>query len=116
VPDAGGGNRAAHSYGRPDLTDWVGERQGIVPPGRLGSLQPSGMGERNLVLDKKKEEQVVEEVLPALTSEFPAPADRPLYSALNCDRFLDTFGMRLPDWQEALRLAMDSARGHRIVI
>ncbi len=46
------------------------------------------------------------EILPAATSEFPAPAQRPLYSALDCSRFSQTFGLRLPAWKQALRLAM----------
>ena len=45
-------------------------------------------------------------LLPALTADFPTPAQRPLFSALDCQRFMDTFNLRLPDWQEALTLAM----------
>jgi dTDP-4-dehydrorhamnose reductase len=59
--------------------------------------------------DPAREEQIVEEIQPAETAEFPTPAVRPLYSPLNCARFSETFGLRLPDWQEALRLALDSA-------
>lgn len=36
------------------------------------------------------------------TREYPLPAPRPAYSVLNTDKLLDTFGLRLPDWQEAL--------------
>ncbi|MBK5109137.1 MAG: sugar nucleotide-binding protein, partial [Anaerolineales bacterium] len=44
----------------------------------------------------------------AKTSDYPTPAERPLFSALNCDKFTDTFSMRLPKWQDALMLAMAS--------
>lgn len=57
-------------------------------------------------LDPNQEEQVCKEILPALTSDFPTPARRPLFSALNCDHFAATFGLRLPAWQAALRMAM----------
>jgi len=50
-------------------------------------------------------EQIVREILPALTADFPTPAQRPLFSALDCRLFTKTFGLRLPPWQEALRLA-----------
>lgn len=61
-----------------------------------------------LEYDPGHDEQIVEEVQPALTSEFPTPAKRPLFSALNCTKFISTFDLRLPEWKEALQLAMDS--------
>ena len=60
-----------------------------------------------LELDPEKSEQRVKEIMPALTSDFPTPAQRPLFSALDCTHFLATFGLQLPDWKAALRLAME---------
>lgn len=37
------------------------------------------------------------------TSEYPTPAKRPHYSALNNAKLLETFDVELPDWQEALQ-------------
>ncbi len=59
-----------------------------------------------LELDPEKSGQIVKDVLPSLTSDFPTPAKRPLFSALNCDHFGASFGLQLPDWQTALRLAL----------
>ncbi len=59
-----------------------------------------------LAEDPRKEEQVTREILPALTADFPTPAQRPLFSALNCQKFTDTFNLRLPDWRATLALAM----------
>ncbi len=59
-----------------------------------------------LSLDPHPEEQVVQLMLPAVTSDFPTPAKRPLFSALSCERFTTTFGLRLPAWQDSLKLAM----------
>jgi dTDP-4-dehydrorhamnose reductase len=36
------------------------------------------------------------------TSEFPTPAMRPQYSALDASRFAATFGWTIPDWQAGL--------------
>lgn len=44
---------------------------------------------------------------PARSDEFPSPACRPLFSALDCTRFTRTFGLALPDWKMALQMAMD---------
>ncbi len=41
------------------------------------------------------------------TPEYPTPAKRPLYSALDCEKFYTVFGLRLPSWQETLKLAME---------
>lgn len=36
------------------------------------------------------------------TTEYPTPAKRPAYSVLNGDKLYTTFGIRLPEWQDAL--------------
>jgi dTDP-4-dehydrorhamnose reductase len=43
-----------------------------------------------------------EAVQPIPTSAYPTPAQRPLNSRLDCRRFSDTFGLRLPDWQRGV--------------
>lgn len=63
-----------------------------------------------LELDPNRQEQMVKELLPAPTSDFPTPARRPLFSALICNNFAATFGLRLPAWEAALRIAMSSAQ------
>ncbi len=41
------------------------------------------------------------------TAGYPTPAARPANSQLNCDRLAATFGVRLPDWQNALALCLE---------
>lgn len=60
-----------------------------------------------LELDPKPEEHVYRELQPASSSDFPTPAERPLFTALDCDRFHSVFKLRLPDWNPALRMAME---------
>lgn len=90
--------------GRP--AGWLGERGGLYHLAGWGSASRYEWAREILACDPRREEQVTEEILPAQTAEFPTPAIRPLYTPLNCDRFAETFGLRLPDWQEALRLAI----------
>jgi len=47
-----------------------------------------------------------QEVIPARTADFPTPAIRPLSNRLDCAKFTRAFGLCLPDWRDALRLAM----------
>ena len=89
-------------------TGWVKERRGLYHLAGSGFTSRLDWAKKILEFDPYPDEQVVKDLQPALTSDFPAPAQRPLYSALNCDRFTDTFSLRLPDWEEALRLAMDT--------
>jgi dTDP-4-dehydrorhamnose reductase len=42
------------------------------------------------------------QVTPISTAEFPTPAARPAYSVLDCGKLQRDFGIRLPDWREAL--------------
>jgi dTDP-4-dehydrorhamnose reductase len=42
-------------------------------------------------------------VTPLTTAQYPTPAKRPANSRLDTSRFQDTFGLRLPPWQESVR-------------
>jgi dTDP-4-dehydrorhamnose reductase len=59
-----------------------------------------------LANDPQRAEQSVQAIEPARSTEFPTPAIRPLFSALDCTRFEKTFGLRLPPWDRTLELAM----------
>jgi dTDP-4-dehydrorhamnose reductase len=100
--------RAAAGEGR-SLYEWFSEHRGIYHLAGSGYTSRLDWARAILSLDPRPEEQIVEEMIPARTSDFPNPAERPLFSALNCDRFTQTFGLRLPDWEEALQLAMQDA-------
>ncbi len=61
-----------------------------------------------LELDPRRGEQIAREIEPANTADFPMPAARPLFSALDCGRFEKEFGLRITPWREALKMAMRS--------
>lgn len=92
----------------PDPVPWVEERKGLYHLAGSGCASRMEWAQAILRLDPHREQQVVRELLPARTADFPSPAERPLYSSLDCSRFTQTFGLRLPAWGEALRLAMDA--------
>lgn len=86
--------------------DCLIERQGLYHVAGDGYASRLDWAKQILTLDPNKQEQTVRQVVPALTSEFPTPAQRPLFSALDCSRFQSTFEMPLPAWQDALKTAM----------
>lgn len=47
----------------------------------------------------------------AKTYEFPAPACRPLHSALNCGKYENSFGYMIPDWKKSLQLVLQEIKG-----
>lgn len=88
--------------------NWLTENSGLYHLAGWGHCTRKEWGEAILRLDTNKQEQVVQEILPALTADFPIQARRPIFSALDCTRFEQVFGLKLPKWDEALRLAMAS--------
>ena len=91
---------------QPDPYGWVEERSGIYHVANGGFASRLGWGRALMRLDPRRSEQVVEEILPASSADFPAPARRPSFSALSCDHFRDVFGLELPGWEGALQLAL----------
>ena len=89
-----------------DPVSWISERCGLYHLAGDGFGSRLEWAQEILRLDPRKAEQTVRAVLPALTADFPTPAQRPLFSALNCQKFTHTFGLKLPPWQVALRLVM----------
>jgi dTDP-4-dehydrorhamnose reductase len=92
---------------RKDPFGFVKEYSGLYHLAGNGYATRLEWAEAILSYDPARSEQVVEEVQPALTSEFPTPAQRPLFSPLNCELFYQTFGINLPHWREALKLALE---------
>jgi dTDP-4-dehydrorhamnose reductase len=88
--------------------EWLAEHRGLYHLAGNGWTSRYEWGETILKLDPHPEEQTVESLEPALTSDFPSPAMRPPFTALNCDRFASVFHLRLPGWKEGLHLALNN--------
>ena len=83
------------------------ERTGLYHLAGGGYATRYAWAQEILKLDPRKQEQIVKQLLPALSVDFPTPAQRPLFSALECRKFEQVFNLRLPPWDAALKLAMD---------
>ena len=82
------------------------ERGGIYHLAGNGFTSRYEWAKQILANDPNPAEQLVQAIEPALSEEFPTPATRPLFSALDCSHFEGIFGLRLPDWSSTLQLAM----------
>jgi dTDP-4-dehydrorhamnose reductase len=89
-----------------NVFNYLQEKQGLYHLGGLGSASRYEWTKEIIDLDPNKAEQTVTELLPAKTSDFPLPAKRPLFTGLDCQKFINTFAVAFPDWRKALRLTM----------
>ncbi|HPH94619.1 MAG TPA: dTDP-4-dehydrorhamnose reductase [Anaerolineaceae bacterium] len=97
----------ALAMGLKDLPGWVRQTSGLYHLAGSGGCSRYDWASLILELDPRREEQVVERLEPALAAEFPVPAARPAAAILDCSLFERTFGLRLPSWQEGLKLTME---------
>jgi len=89
-----------------NLLDEIRERRGIYHLTASGYTSRYEWARRILACDPNPTEQLVQTIEPVPSGEFPTPAQRPLFSALDCGKFFNEFGLRLPSWEESLQLAM----------
>jgi dTDP-4-dehydrorhamnose reductase len=82
------------------------DRGGLYHLSGKGAVNRYEWAREILALDPKKAEQVVEEIVPASSEEFPTPAQRPVHSPLSCEHFEKTFGIEVPTWRTMLEKAM----------
>ena len=70
----------------PNPTTWYGFAQKIFAYGKEAGIP-----------------QVLKELIPIATSEYPLKAQRPSYSVMDCTKTWETFALVPNDWQEELR-------------
>jgi dTDP-4-dehydrorhamnose reductase len=95
--------------GRDDQAGYISEKAGLYHLAGSGACSRYEWAQAILELDPKKSEQKVRQLLPAKSSQFPTPAERPLVSVLDCREFAQVFGLQLPRWQKGLQLTMESS-------
>lgn len=84
------------------LWDWFAEKNGIY------HLTSGGQASRyewtcEIWQHIRSQEQYrVKEILPARTSDFPTPAQRPAYSPLDCEKIEAAFSLQVLGWKEQL--------------
>ena len=88
-------------------TEYIEERKGLYHLAGGGYASRLEWAKEILALDPNPGEQIAGKLLPAKTVDFPTPAERPLFSALDCKKFENVFGLQLPAWQQVLELAIN---------
>jgi len=89
-----------------ELYESIHEKNGVYHLAGNGFTSRYEWARQILANDPNPSEQIVQAIQPALSEDFPTPAARPLFSAMDCSLFEETFGLHLPDWKNTLQLAM----------
>jgi dTDP-4-dehydrorhamnose reductase len=82
---------------------WWFENSGVYHLTASGSTSWQGFAQA-IFDNSKQEKKPVIKAIPSVS--YPTPAARPLNSRLSNDKLLETFGLKAPEWHEALRLCM----------
>lgn len=62
----------------------------------------------NFVLNEaQKYGQIMPNVIPIQTKDWPTPAERPRNSRLSCSKIKETFGIELPSWEESVKRTVE---------
>lgn len=95
------------AQGRDDVYGYLGERGGLYHCAGGGSCSRYEWAKAILEFDQNKNEQVVNQLGRAKSSEFPVPADRPIISVLVSSMLLRELCLNMPFWQDDLRMVME---------
>ncbi|KFX62877.1 dTDP-4-dehydrorhamnose reductase [Paraburkholderia fungorum] len=83
--------------------DWWQQHSGIYHLTASGATSWHGFAEAIFEFSDLAKKPVVK---PIPAASYPTPAARPANSRISNDKLASTFGVRAPDWREALRLCM----------
>lgn len=90
------------------LFEVIREQSGIYHVAGTGYVSRYEWARAILADDPNRTEQLVQAIEPVSSAEFPTPATRPLFSALDCSKFSKVFEQQLPAWRTVLETAMRS--------
>ncbi|MCX6026890.1 MAG: sugar nucleotide-binding protein, partial [Chloroflexi bacterium] len=85
----------------------IKEKRGLHHLAGAGAASRLEWARAILACDPRPQEHRVRQIQSALRRDFKAEGERPAYSVLDCARAEEAFGVRLPSWRDALRLAME---------
>ncbi|AXF19835.1 dTDP-4-dehydrorhamnose reductase [Burkholderia pyrrocinia] len=83
--------------------DWWARRSGVYHFTSAGATSWHGFAEA--IFSNAMGERAPK-VVPIPASDYPVPAKRPSNSRLSHDKLTEAFGLRLPDWADALKLCL----------
>jgi dTDP-4-dehydrorhamnose reductase len=93
----------AVGHGKGGWADWWQQNSGVYHLTASGATSWHEFAEAIFALSDFEKKPAVKPI-PAVS--YPTPATRPANSCLSNDKLANTFGVRAPDWRDALRLCL----------
>jgi dTDP-4-dehydrorhamnose reductase len=87
------------------------EKKGVYHLSAGGQTSWYGFA-KNILAQVRESDLRAKKLIPITTREYPTPARRPAYSLLSNDKLSKDFGLRPPDWERALQLALELLEPH----
>lgn len=95
------------AQGRGDPVAYIQDKTGLYHLAGGGACSRYEWAKAIVDLDPNKHEQVVRDILPAKSADFPTPAERPLKSTLDKTLVTRTFNLGLSHWEEVLLVCVN---------
>ncbi|MDR7005828.1 dTDP-4-dehydrorhamnose reductase [Paraburkholderia strydomiana] len=89
----------------PNQSDWWEKHSGVYHLTASGSTSWHGFAEAIFEYSQLEKKPTVK---PIPAASYPTPATRPSNSRMSNDKLAASFGVRAPDWRDALRLCMST--------
>jgi len=86
--------------------DQLSQARGVYHAVSSGVASRYELAQATLELDPRRDQQRLEQLEAIPTSAYPTPAQRPLYTALDCSKLWRRLGLRLPPWRDSLARAL----------
>jgi dTDP-4-dehydrorhamnose reductase len=83
--------------------EWWARRSGIYHLTSAGATSWCGFAEAIFEIAMASRAPAV---VPISSSEYPTPAKRPANSRMSLEKLSEVFGLRMPEWGDALRLCL----------
>ncbi|WP_206951399.1 dTDP-4-dehydrorhamnose reductase [Trinickia acidisoli] len=96
----------AQGFAARHMPEWWAARTGTYHLTAAGSTSWHGFASAIFAEINSDELSRVPQVLPISTAAYPTPAKRPANSRLSGEKLTAAFGLRVPRWDDALRLCM----------
>ncbi len=90
--------------GRDDPLGWMKGTSGLYHLAGGGYCSRYEWAQEIIKNDPQPEKQVLRELLPAKTGEFPTPAQRPLFSGMSVSLYNNVFSAFLPTWVQSVNM------------
>jgi dTDP-4-dehydrorhamnose reductase len=84
------------------------ERSGIYNLTCSGETSWFGFAKTLLTQAASRFGITIPSLVPITTGDYPTPAKRPANSRLSCQRLEETFGVKMPHWEHALDLVLET--------